>query len=288
MNKRCLVYLIFIFLIKILFFSLTTMAEDFVKIQFLDVGEGDAIIVTAPSGLTGLIDSGNLITGLRVYDSLAKLRATSLEFILLTHPHPDHIGGVFTLVQRFSFKSIYDNGEDLSSKADSEPTFRWYQDLIRKNPKYHKLARGKDLILEDVNFRILAPPSENLDNDWNTNSLVMMLEYGKFKCLLMGDGNINTEKNLLALGEDLHADILKAGHHGAKDTASNDFLNRVNPKFAVISVNENNFHRYPDAETELRYKNKGIKLLKTSLSGNITIKGSRDGSFQIETERKSE
>jgi len=276
------VWILFIFVL----FALSTTAQGQpLQIHFLDVGEGDSILIVTPNGKTVLIDGGNLITGLRVVKYLKKKGINELDHLIFTHPHLDHIGGAFFILQMLDIKNTYDNGEDLSRIAKSEDIYRWYDDLVRKNNKYTVLKANDTILLDGVELEILWPDKPFIFSNFNTNSLVIMVEYGTFRCLLAGDSTSLTEVELLKKKSHLGADILKVGHHGASDASSDDFLKAVSPKIVVISVNENNIRGYPSQEVLTRLEEIGAKIYRTGKDGDIVVNIEDDSGLSVKVKK---
>ena len=245
MKKIRILSLSFIFFIFSSFFAFGQGGEDTLKIHFIDVGEGDAIFIEAPNGQTALIDAGNLITGFRVVEYLKENNIQNLDYLIFTHLDLDHIGGAFFVMQMMDVGKICDNRDDLTEVAKSSDVYRWYEELVRQDENYTFLKAEDFLSLGLVTLRVLWPPQPLLFSNFNANSLVVMVEYGEFRCLLTGDLTFPGEKELLKQDIDLKADILKVGHHGADDACSEEFLKGVLPDLAVISVNKNNIRGYP-------------------------------------------
>jgi len=276
------VWILFIFVL----FALPTAAQSQpLQIHFLDVGEGDSILIVTPNGKTVLIDGGNLITGLRVVKYLKKKGINELDHLIFTHPHLDHIGGAFFILQMLDIKNTYDNGEDLSRIAKSEDIYRWYDDLVRKNNKYTVLKANDTILLDGVELEILWPNKPFISSNFNTNSLVIMVEYKTFNCLLAGDSTSLTEAELLKKKSHLEAEILKVGHHGANDASSDDFLKAVSPKIVVISVNENNIRGYPSQEVLARLEEIGAKIYRTGKDGDIVVNIEDDGKVTVKVKK---
>jgi len=247
------------------------------KIHFIDVGEGDSILIEAPNGETALIDAGNLITGSKVVRYLEKNNIYDLEHLIFTHPHLDHIGGAFFILQMVGVKDIYDNGENLLELAKRSDVYRWYDDLVRESSKYSVLEAGDSLLLGEVKLKVLWPPKPLIFSDFNTNSLVIMVEYKTFRCLLTGDLTFSAETELLKKESRLGADVLKVGHHGFADASSEEFLKAVSPKIAVISVNKDNIRGYPSGEVIERLEKINSEVYRTDINGDIIIQTKGDG-----------
>jgi len=278
--KRLLFALVIFLLIFVAVYSTPKPAN--LIIDFIDVGEGDSILIRTPHATSVLIDAGNLITGYRVLEYLRKKGVTNLDHLIFTHPHPDHIGGAFFIAQVVEIAKVHDNGYHLRSDKD---IYRWYEELIRQRSDYGLLQAGDTLKLDGIELKVLWPVSANQITGVNNNSLVILLQYGDFRCLLMGDATMLVERELLKADKDLKADILKAGHHGYPDASSQEFLREVSPETAIMSISLKNTGGYQLEEMSEKFKTLGINIYRTDRDGDITISASKDGSFRIDTNK---
>ncbi len=238
------------------------------EIYFIDVGEGESIYIETPDGSRILVDTGNLITGYRVYRFLKRKDVNKLDLLIITHPHPDHMGGSFWLLQALKVKKRCDNGQPLGKYIEQD-IYKWYEELFRRG-NYCTLKRGDKLNFGEVSFYILNPGSYY--ENWNSNSLVIKIVYRDTSILLMGDATKSTERELIKIyGEFLKSDLLKIGHHGAEDATSIEFIDLVAPKYAVISIDKDNSKGYPSPNTINLLNRKGIKVYKTYEEGTITF-----------------
>ena len=277
------VWILFIF--ASVTFSATFADGQTLKIHFIDVGEGDSILIEAPNGETALIDAGNLITGSKVVRYLSNNNIYDLDHFILTHPHLDHIGGTFYILQMIKVKNIYGNGEDLLALTKRSDVYRWYDDLVRKSNKYSVLEAGDSLALGEVKLKVLWPSKPFVFSDFNANSLVIVVEYRTLACLLTGDLTAPAEAELLKKESHLGASILKVGHHGSADASSKEFLKAVLPKISVISVNKDNIRGYPSGEVIQRLEKISSEVYRTDINGDIIIQTEGDGKVIIEKER---
>lgn len=250
-------------------------------ITFIDVGEGDATIIESNEENI-LIDAGNIITGHKVLKTLTSRQVNLLERIIITHPHPDHMGGIFQVAQQIPFHSIHDNGENLQSPPHD--TIRWYKEFVHNSKGYSALSQGDSFMIGSGTIKVLWPPRPLPSTDWNTNSLVMSGEFNGFRFLLMGDGNLATEASLIRSGIDLKADVLKVGHHGAEDASSEAFIKRVAPEISIVSVNGGNVRGYP-SERVLKRLKRFSEVYSTDTSGSVTISVCSSGQYEITRER---
>ncbi len=243
------------------------------KVYFLDVGEGESSLIITPEGKSILIDAGNVVTGFRVVEFLKKQKISTLDAVIITHPHPDHMSGIFAVASLINIKKKYDNGQPFEN-SQCPDIMRWYTEFFRKGD-YNVLKRGESLQIGSVELKVLNP--EKPDSDWNSNSLVILLTYGSTRFLFMGDAPIKVERELLRRGDPVSADVLKVGHHGASDVLSSDFLNRVNPTFAVISINKNNIRGYPAKSVLRKLRNRGIGTYLTYQHGTVLFTSDGEG-----------
>lgn len=260
--------------------------EKILKIHFLDVGEGDATLIETPKGRNILIDAGNIISGFKVTEYLKKNNIYNLDYLIFTHPHLDHTGGAFFVLQMMKVKKVYDNGQDLTEAKKSNDVYRWYEELVRDNDRYSILKAGDSFYVDDVYFKVLWPFDTISFSDFNTNSLVVMVEYKKFKYLLVGDATIFTERELLKDKGNLQAKFLKAGHHGALDANSLEFLKIISPQITVISVNKDNIYGYPSGEVVRRLEDLNSKIYCTDVNGDVVVFIGEQGNIKVKTERR--
>lgn len=267
--------------------SLFAQPDCGVNFTFINVGEGDSIIIEQPKSAPLVIDTGNPAGGFRTIEYLKSREVKALQAVFLTHPHLDHMGGIFAMLENFSAGKLFDNGQEVTQEARTNDMYRWYEIFYRGRPNYSVLRRGATLSFGDVQLEALWPPSGVLNSDWNYNSLVLALKYGQFKALLMGDALDTTEAKLLSEHPDLKAQLLKLGHHGSEYASSEKFLARVQPSAIVVSVDSNNTRGYPD-EAKLRDIGISGKLFRTDQDGRITACAQKDGTFSISAEHRRE
>ncbi|MGK7345307.1 MAG: ComEC/Rec2 family competence protein [Candidatus Nitrospinota bacterium M3_3B_026] len=269
----------------ILILAAPASAAEKLSIRFLDAGEGDSILIAAPGGQTALVDTGNLISGHDVTERLIGLGVDKIDHLILTHPHMDHVGGVFHVMRRIETARVYDNGENLSELAASSDFYRWYGGLVRESGRYAVLRAGDFIGMGDVRLKILWPPEKLFSPALNPDSMVILVEYGKFRALLAGDLVTEGEEGLMGTGADLAADVLKVGHHGSIHASSGKFLKAVLPSVAVISVDEGNVRGYPSGEVMERLRGIGAKVHRTGRDGEIFVSAGPDGVMEVKTLR---
>ncbi len=273
--KIAFLFLIFFFTIESIVISIDIERSD---ICFFNVGEGEAFLLSS-NGEYMLIDTGNLLSG-NLLLSYLRLHKIKLKGLIITHPHPDHMGGIFFLKKNIPIENIYDNGQPISSNPQCD-IYRWYKELIRHCPNYRVLHRGDHISVGAVTLYVLWPPKERYGKDWNDNSLVLLAIFPSFKVLFTSDISKKVEERLIKLdGTRLKANILKIAHHGADNATSLSFLQTVSPSHAIISINKNNIRGYPSSKVIERLKRLSIKVYKTYESGNIFVISTKTG-FKI-------
>ncbi len=237
-------------------------------IHFIDVGQGDSTFIILPGGENILIDTGSPVGGPIIVSYLNSLGINRIDHLILTHPHDDHIGGIFSVLSEFEVDDIYDNGFNNFESA----IYGDYIGLVRKDlSRYNILQAGEALRLDYLNIEVLnplLPPTGNLNED----SIVLRLHFGDIKIFLCGDIGIEGEKRLLNLDTELSSHVIKIGHHGDKDAGSIEFLNKVNPEVAVISVGKINDYSQPHPELLNRLIKSGIEIYRTDAAGHVIFK----------------
>ena len=254
------------------------------RVVFLDVGQGDAILVqTAQQNI--LIDGGpdkNIIKKLDQYIPLTKRH---IDLMILTHPDGDHLIGLVEVLRRWSVGAVVESGIKSFSPAYIE-----FNSLIEsKNIKRYIINTPQKMVLKDnLFFDFLWPFSKELikDNEGDCNflSLVAILDYEDNDFLLTGDATEETEKELMLQELDLKADVLKVGHHGSKYSSGLNFLKEVKPEYAIISVGEDNSFGHPSLRVLDNFRKVNTEVLRTDKKGDIIFL-SNGQTLTVKTER---
>ena len=280
-----------VFLIAVLFISIITActlkpipstykAARTATIHFLDVGQGDSTLFSLPSGEIILVDAGDSSAGLKVTGYLKDLGISRIDHLIFTHLHDDHIGGIFMVMKEFDVINIYDNG---FSNPDSY-IYKDYFSLIDNSPSIYNILRtGTSLTFGEVSIEVLNPRAQPTGNH-NRDSIVMKVNYGNISVLMAGDMETVGERDLLKRSHGLSSQILKVSHHGDRDSTSDEFLKRLQPEIAIISVGEGNKYARPHQEVLDRLNRTGARVYRTDINGAIILK--TDGNeYSLQTER---
>jgi len=240
-------------------------------VTVLDVGQGDSILIEAPSGKRMLIDGSERKMGERVIVPYLRKRGISrLDLVVLTHPHEDHVGGLLAVLEKIKVNTVLDSGFNYNSQS-----YRRFLSLVRRNKIKYQLARAGQTISfgQGAVAKILHPTLPFMENV-NNASIVMQLKYGSFSMMLTGDNEKEGEEQILELfpASVLASTVLKAGHHGSGTSTIPEFIAAVNPKIAIISCGRRNKFRHPHGVTLDKFKNRGIRVYRTDLEGAITIR----------------
>lgn len=242
------------------------------KIHFLDVGQGDSILVQFPDGENMLVDAGPPESGQYVLSYLEKQGIKKIDYLIATHPHVDHIGGFEKVLKTFEIGSVY-----MPKVTANTRTFEDALLLIERKGLKIKTAKAEVKIIDRDNLQVgfVAPVDTGYD-DLNNYSAVIRIQYGETAFLLTGDAGTVSEAQMLASGVNLKADVLKIGHHGSSHSSSIRFLAAVSPQYAVISVGAGNDYGHPSEKTIAKLGKAGIKVLRTDQLGTIVF--TSDGS----------
>ena len=242
--------------------SISTFNGDTLRVNYIDVGQGDSIFIQLPNKETMLIDAGEAYESDSVINYLNNLGIKKIDYVVGTHPHTDHIGGLEEVINTFDIGSIY------MPRASS--TSKTYLDLLtaisNKGLKV-KTAKSEVVVLDDDNLKLefIAPNSDNY-SELNNYSAVLKLTYLDNTFLFMGDAETLSENEVTC---DVEADVIKVGHHGSDSSSGIEFVKKVSPEYAIIMVGEGNSYNHPYQSIIDRYESVGAKVLRTDLDGNI-------------------
>ena len=236
------------------------------KVYFFDVGEADSTLIQY-EGNNILIDGGNYLDKDKLCKYLHELNISSFQYVIGTHPHEDHIGGLAQVIKEFEVEHVY------MPRITVE--YHSYQNIVKELKKNKKEIetpeKGETIQIGDLSLKILS--IKNDKTDINNSSIVIRLTYKEQSILFMADAEKEVELELL--DEDIESDILRVGHHGSQYATSAQFLKKVNPSIAIISVGKNNEYGHPKEITLKKLDSLSIKTYRTDQDGTILM--SSDG-----------
>ncbi len=233
---------------------------DDLQIYFLDVGQADSILIK-DGDKNMLVDAGNNEDGENLVNYFKSLGITDFEYVIGTHPHEDHIGGMDDIINNFDIGKYY-----MPDAITTTATFESVLDALSNKYLTFDIPEQDEVIsLNNATIKFLY--SGKNTSDLNNTSIVFKLTYGNKKFLFTGDATSTTERKIL--DKDLSSDVLKVGHHGSQYSTTENFLDKVNPNYAVISVGQNNTYNHPRKETLNKLQERNIKVYRTDQDGTI-------------------
>ena len=231
------------------------------KVHFIDVGQADAALLQC-NGENMLIDGGNAEDSNLMYTYLKKQNVTHLDYVIGTHAHEDHIGGLSGALRYASVDTAYCPVTDYDSKA-----FRNFASSVESHNTALQIPDvGTTFSLGEAQVEILAV---NTTDDTNNSSIVLRVDYGQVSFLFTGDAEREVEQVLLDRNANLSATVLKVGHHGSDSSTTYPFLREVMPRYSVISVGKDNSYGHPTETTLSRLRDADTQLFRTDLQGDI-------------------
>lgn len=232
------------------------------EIHYIDVGQGDATLIKC-GDQSLLIDAGDDSKGIAIQNYLQKQNIEKLDYLILTHPDSDHIGGAPVIITKFDINKVFVS----NFEKDNNTYKKLIQALDYKLLKYETPKVGSQYTLGTATITILAP-NKRYDNP-NDSSIALIVQNGNNKFLFTGDAGENAENDILNTNINISADVYKVGHHGSKYSTSLNFFNSVKPTYAVISCAEGNSYGHPHAETLNTLRMNGVNVYRTDEDGTI-------------------
>ena len=277
-RKTTLGLIVLLMLFNLSYWGMKGLWERRMRITFLDVGQGDCALVEFPRGKRMLIDGGGLYGDFDVGEKVVapflwKRRILRVDYLVLTHPQPDHYKGLIFVAQHFRVREFWHNGTTVSAQT--------YQKLLQiiktKGIRMVKVQDGFTRSIEGARVQVLHPPKEwttraAKGKNWlNNNSLVLKISFGSHNLLFTGDIEQEAEARLLRAGKQLKAQLIKVPHHGSRTSSTYYFVKEVAPLYAVISLGFRNPFHFPSDRVVSRYKGLGCRILRTDLDGAIMV-----------------
>lgn len=241
------------------------------RVDFIDVGQGDAALITSPTGKTVLVDGGPHESSAALVAFVRDRARGPLDLIVLSHRHEDHFGGLRAVVETVGTRLFMDAPTPHAGRERE----RLMAALERRNVPVRNATRGREIDLGGgARLTLLGPPEPEITStrdEVNANSVVLRLDYGRSSFLFTGDAETSTERWLLDGSADVHAQVLKVAHHGSAHSSTARFLRAVRPEAAVISVGANNDYHHPAPATLRRLESAGARVYRTDLDGSVTV-----------------
>lgn len=262
MNKIIILILI---ILSVLLFSVWQEKNNF-NIHFLDVGQGDAILIRTPAGQNILIDGG---PDNKLLSEIAKVLPwweREIDYLVITHYHADHMMGMIEVLNKYKVKNVL-----VSAQQPDDFLYKlWIAKVIEKNIIPTVVTAGEKFVISDeLYWQIILADSNH--KDYNENSVVIRLTYQDQDFMLTGDLGIEGEQKILASGLDISSEYLKVGHHGSRYSSSEEFLAAVSPDICIIQSGQDNKYGHPHIEAVDRLKQIGCQIMDTQDLGLISF-----------------
>lgn len=237
-------------------------------LTMIDVGQADSFLLVQ-DGKTMLVDCGTRSTGEDVVKYLNEQGITRLDYVIGTHPHDDHMGGMYDVITNFEIGKII-----MPEVEVGKVTTNWYVKLMQEikqgayELEYAKLGAVYDL--GEASFKIIGP-IETDESNLNNYSIVLKVTFGDMDVIMTGDAETKVEKDIIESGETLGAEILKVGHHGSDTSSSDEFLDAVSPLYALISAKVGNKYEHPIKSTMQKLEKRKIEVYRTDENGTVVV-----------------
>jgi beta-lactamase superfamily II metal-dependent hydrolase len=256
----------------ILWLLASPLAAQQLEIRFLNVGQGDAAIVQE-GGHTAVIDAGPL--SIRAY--LKSLHIDTIDLVVASHPHADHIGGMPELLQSHAVRFYLDNGVPYTTAI-----YRQTLAAVRASGAQYLQATNRTITMGAAQIHVLAPP---LSTTINNASVGILVEYGPFRALFTGDSELEELDYWIGAGVIPRVSVVKVSHHGSSNGTSASWIATAHPQVAVISVGAGNSYGHPSPLVVAQWQNAGARVYRTDRDGGVLVIANDDGSFVVTTDR---
>ncbi|MGL4850723.1 MAG: ComEC/Rec2 family competence protein [Clostridium sp.] len=259
--------LIILLLFSSFLFSCNSTSSFPLKVFFFDVGQGDSTLIQY-NDINILIDSGPRDYEDELLSYLSKLNISSIDHLIITHPHEDHIGNIDEVIDTLDIKNVYAP----NASNPSTPVSDVLNSLKRKKLKVTPLTENTSIFINnDIDFEIFYPPPNLTNENLNNYSAIIKLTFHSISFLFTGDAEIDAHNYLYSNYDSIDIDVLKLGHHGSKTSTTKEFLDFTTPSIGIASCGENNKYNHPNKETISLLEKFNIPLLRTDLVGTILL-----------------
>ncbi|MCK5416563.1 MBL fold metallo-hydrolase [Candidatus Parcubacteria bacterium] len=241
------------------------------EVDFLDIGQGDSVLIQTTYGQNIIIDGGPDDSVLDELEKVLPWWDKKIDLMVLTHPHSDHVTGLIYVLDKYEIGKIMYTGVNHTAPGYLE----WLEKIKNKNieilliDQQQKIELGKESFLEILypNTSLLHKEIDNLNN----TSVIVKLTHGETKFLFAGNAEKEIEKELLENKVDLNADVFKVSHHGSNDSNTEEFLKAISPKYAIIQVGKNNKFHHPHSRIIKRLERTGAKIFRNDVDGLVKV-----------------
>lgn len=241
-------------------------SEKLATIYYFDVDQADCTLIESGEDMI-LIDTGDIDTKETVLSYMESLNVSTIDYLILTHPHADHIGAAPEIISKYEIGEIL-----MPAKTTNTKLFeRTLDSIAEKNYEITIPEQGSNYEFDNGNFTIFTDQNIDWGSDINYCSLILKVEIGNTKFIFSGDADKEVEENVIEAGFDVSADVLKAGHHASRTASSDIYLEKVDPKYAVISCGTDNSYGHPHKEVIDKLNKNKIEYFRTDLSGTIIM-----------------
>lgn len=243
-----------------------TQATGELKLHMIDVGQADSFLFVKDDKVA-LIDCGTRSTGMDAVEYIKSLGITRIDYVFGTHPHDDHMGGMFDIITNFEIGKII-----MPKVNDEQVTKNWYIKLIKQitdgNYELEYSKAGNEYYLGDAKIQIVWQ-SELEQDSVNNYSNIIKVSFGNMDVLMTGDAETEIEEEVLQSGVQIDAEILKVGHHGSDTSSSDEFLDAINPDYGLISCKVGNKYEHPTKNTMEKLQQREIEVYRTDECGTV-------------------
>lgn len=237
-------------------------------VHMIDVGQADCFLLIQ-NEKTALVDCGTRSTGKDAVEYIKALGITELDYVIGTHPHDDHMGGMYDIITNFDVGTII-----IPDSRNAEITANWYIKLMKElktgNYKVDFPEKGDIITLGDAIMQVLSAETD-VNGNTNNYSIVFKVTFGQMDMIMTGDAETEIEMNILESGIDIDAEILKVGHHGSDTSNSEEFLDAITPQYGLISCKVGNKYEHPIKSTMEKLEERNVKVYRTDESGSVIM-----------------
>lgn len=248
-------------------------------VHMIDVGQADCFLLVQ-DGKTALVDCGTRSTGKDAVAYLQELGITNLDYVIGTHPHDDHMGGMYDVITNFEIGTVI-----IPDSRNGDITANWYIKLMNElntgGYDIHYAEEGNIFNLNDATMNVLVAETEV--SNTNNYSIVLIVSFGQMDIIMTGDAETEIEEIILESGVDIDAEILKLGHHGSDTSSSDAFLDAITPEYGLISSKVGNKYEHPIKSTMEKLKQRNVEVYRTDECGSVVMTVTTDSvSFNCE------